>query len=66
MRVGIRPVPIELTAPGYHYPDGVPALAEIRLAVAGGERVAILGPNGAGKTTLLLHLAASVSVGWTD
>jgi cobalt/nickel transport system ATP-binding protein len=58
VRADIRPVPIELLAPGYHYPDGVPALAEIRLAVASGERVAILGPNGAGKTTLLLHLAA--------
>jgi energy-coupling factor transporter ATP-binding protein EcfA2 len=51
-------VPIELSAPGYHYPDGSPALAEIRLAVAAGERIAVLGPNGAGKTTLLLHLAA--------
>jgi energy-coupling factor transporter ATP-binding protein EcfA2 len=51
-------VPIELSAPGYHYPDGSPALAEIRLAVSAGERIAVLGPNGAGKTTLLLHLAA--------
>jgi len=51
-------VPVDLVAPGYHYPDGVPALAEIRLSVEAGERVAILGQNGAGKTTLLLHLAA--------
>jgi cobalt/nickel transport system ATP-binding protein len=55
---GIRPVAVELTAPGYHYPDGISALASIRFAVAAGERVALLGPNGAGKTTLLLHLAA--------
>jgi energy-coupling factor transporter ATP-binding protein EcfA2 len=54
----VRPVPVELTAPGYHYPDGMPALSEIHLAVAAGERMAVLGPNGAGKTTLLLHLAA--------
>jgi energy-coupling factor transporter ATP-binding protein EcfA2 len=53
-----RPVSVEFTAPGYHYPDGVPALDAIRLDVAAGERVALLGPNGAGKTTLLLHLAA--------
>jgi energy-coupling factor transporter ATP-binding protein EcfA2 len=50
-------VAVELTARGYHYPDGIPALAEIHLAIPAGERVAILGPNGAGKTTLLLHLA---------
>lgn len=58
MKGGVRPVPVELEAPGYHYPDGVPALAAVRLSVAAGERVALLGPNGAGKTTLLLHLAA--------
>jgi energy-coupling factor transporter ATP-binding protein EcfA2 len=55
---GIRPVAIELTTPGYHYPDGISALAPIRLSVGAGERVALLGENGAGKTTLLLHLAA--------
>jgi cobalt/nickel transport system ATP-binding protein len=58
LKAEIRPVPVTLAAPGYHYPDGVAALAEIRLAVSAGERVALLGQNGAGKTTLLLHLAA--------
>jgi len=58
VRAEIRPVPVTLVAPGYHYPDGIAALAELRLDVAAGERVAILGQNGAGKTTLLLHLAA--------
>ena len=49
VRPEIRPVPVTLVAPGYHYPDGVAALAEIRLSVAGGERVAILGQNEIGR-----------------
>jgi cobalt/nickel transport system ATP-binding protein len=55
---GLSPVPVTLAAAGYHYPDGNPALATIRLSVPAGERLAVLGGNGAGKTTLLLHLAA--------
>ena len=37
----------------FSYPSrpGTPALAEIDLAVAAGERVALVGPSGAGKTT---------------
>ncbi len=40
----------------YRYPDGTPALHDINLQIAAGEKVALLGPNGAGKSTLLLHL----------
>jgi cobalt/nickel transport system ATP-binding protein len=51
------PVPVEVSGLHYHYPDGSPALHEVALTAAAGERIALLGPNGAGKSTLLLHLA---------
>ena len=47
---------IEIDHLSYRYPDGTPALNDIRLAVDRHESVAILGPNGAGKSTLLYHL----------
>jgi cobalt/nickel transport system ATP-binding protein len=47
---------VEVRGLAYSYPDGSPALRDVDLSVASGERVAVLGPNGAGKTTLMLHL----------
>ncbi|MDE9390112.1 ATP-binding cassette domain-containing protein, partial [Pseudomonas aeruginosa] len=38
--------------------DGQRALADIRLRLAAGERVALIGPSGAGKPSLLRVLAS--------
>ena len=47
---------IRLEDVGFVYPDGTRALADVDLAFALGESVAIVGQNGSGKSTLVRHL----------
>jgi zinc transport system ATP-binding protein len=47
------PVAVELRGVAFAYDGGAPVLADVDLAVAEGEFVAIAGPNGGGKTTLV-------------
>lgn len=47
---------IRLEDVGFVYPDGTRALAEVGLAFAPGESVAIVGQNGSGKSTLVRQL----------
>ena len=46
---------IRVTNLTFSYPDGRPALVDVSLEVAPGEKVAVVGPNGAGKSTLFMH-----------
>jgi cobalt/nickel transport system ATP-binding protein len=52
---------IEVEHLSFSYPDGHPALQDVCLTLAPGEKAALVGPNGAGKSTLILHLNGILS-----
>jgi cobalt/nickel transport system ATP-binding protein len=50
---------LSLKGVDYRYPESPPALRDVNLRIAPGEKVSLVGPNGAGKSTLL-HLMAGL------
>src|SRR4051794_13417471 len=52
---------VDLSAVGYHLPDGRVLLDDVSFRVGEGAKVALVGPNGSGKTTLLRLIAGDLT-----